>query len=158
MNEPAKPSSIVVTIASEATSEVASAIARLIPGLSRSAAPPTLHELRDIIQSQANTLLLARDRENDYLLVGMLSLITFRIPTGIRAWIEDVIVDSGARGRGIGELLTREALRIAAEKGAKTVDLTSRQSRVAAHRLYERVGFVHRDTRVYRYTMPTDPT
>jgi len=71
-----------------------------------------------------------------------------------RAWIEDVVVDESARGRGVGEALTREAIRHASERGARTVDLTSRPSRAAANRLYQRVGFVERETRVYRYAAP----
>jgi ribosomal protein S18 acetylase RimI-like enzyme len=75
----------------------------------------------------------------------------FRIPTAVRAWIEDVVVDSSARGRGAGEALTVEAVRIAQSRGARTIDLTSRRSREAAHRLYEKVGFALRDTNIYRY-------
>ena len=78
----------------------------------------------------------------------------FRIPTALRAWIEDVVVDSSVRGRGVGEALTEEAVRIAQARGARTIDLTSRRSRQAAHRLYEKVGFAVRDTSVYRY-MPS---
>jgi ribosomal protein S18 acetylase RimI-like enzyme len=78
----------------------------------------------------------------------------FRIPTGVRGWIEDVVVDSSMRGRGVGELLTREAMRLAFERGAETIDLTSRPSREAARRLYEKMGFVVRDTSVFRYTRP----
>ena len=86
-------------------------------------------------------------------LVGTLTLVTFRIPTGVRAWIEDVVVDDAARGHGVGEQLNRFALDIARQKGAKTVDLTSRPSREAANRLYQRIGFVPRDTNVYRYDL-----
>ena len=75
------------------------------------------------------------------------------IPTGVRAWIEDVVVDTSARGKGAGEALTRAALERAAELGAKTVDLTSRPSREAANRLYQRVGFVLRQSNLYRYTL-----
>jgi len=77
----------------------------------------------------------------------------FRIPTGIRAWIEDVVVDSEARGHGVGEALNKEALRYAKDNGAITVDLTSRPSREAANRLYQRLGFQLRDTNVYRFTL-----
>jgi ribosomal protein S18 acetylase RimI-like enzyme len=80
-------------------------------------------------------------------------LAWFRIPTGVRAWIEDVVVDEEARGHGVGELLNRAALDLARELGAKTVDLTSRPSREAANRLYQRIGFVARDTNVYRYSL-----
>jgi ribosomal protein S18 acetylase RimI-like enzyme len=83
-------------------------------------------------------------------IVGTLSLVLFRIPTGVRGWIEDVIVDDAVRGRGVGEALTAEAIRLADEAGARTLDLTSRPSRQAAHRLYSKLGFEVRDTSVYR--------
>jgi ribosomal protein S18 acetylase RimI-like enzyme len=83
--------------------------------------------------------------------VGMLTLVMFPIPTGLRAWIEDVVVDESARGQGVGAALTREAIRLAQAKGVRTVDLTSRPSREAANRLYERLGFELRDTKAYRY-------
>jgi ribosomal protein S18 acetylase RimI-like enzyme len=85
--------------------------------------------------------------------VGTLTLALFRIPTGLRAWIEDVIVDNESRGKGIGEALTRAALVKAREAGARTVDLTSRPSRESANRLYVRVGFVLRETNTYRYDL-----
>ncbi len=86
-------------------------------------------------------------------IVGSLTLVVFRIPTGVRAWIEDVVVDESARGHGVGEALNREALRVAREHGAITVDLTSRPSREAANRLYQRLGFTERNTNVYRYDL-----
>jgi ribosomal protein S18 acetylase RimI-like enzyme len=85
-------------------------------------------------------------------IVGTMTLVMFPIPTGLRAWIEDVVVDEAARGQGIAETMMREALSIASEAGARTVDLTSRASRAAAGRLYERLGFAIRETRLYRYT------
>jgi ribosomal protein S18 acetylase RimI-like enzyme len=86
-------------------------------------------------------------------IVGSLTLVTFRIPTGIRAWIEDVVVDESARGHGVGEALNQAAIQEARQKGAVTVDLTSRPSREAANRLYQRIGFVQRDTNVYRLSL-----
>ena len=88
-------------------------------------------------------------------IVGMLTLVTFRLPTGVRAWIEDVVVDSGSRGQGVGEALTQAAIELAAARGAQTVDLTSRPSREAANRLYRRMGFEPRETNVYRFRLPT---
>ena len=146
-----RPTSIEVTVALEATDELVAAFARLIPQLSSSAAPLSRDALSEIIAAPSNTVLLARDRDNGGNIVGTLTLVIFRIPTAVRAWIEDVVVDSHARGRGIGEMLTHEALRLAAERGARTIDLTSRRSREAAHRLYEKAGFSVRDTSVYRY-------
>jgi ribosomal protein S18 acetylase RimI-like enzyme len=87
----------------------------------------------------------------DGVIVGSLTLVIFHIPTGIRAWIEDVVVDVDARGKGVGEALNKFALAEAKRQGATTVDLTSRPSREAANRLYQRLGFKARETNVYRY-------
>ena len=86
-------------------------------------------------------------------ILGSLTLAFYRIPTGLKAWIEDVVVDTEARGRGVGELLNRAALDEARRRGAKDVSLTSRPSREAANRLYLRIGFEARNTNVYRYTL-----
>ena len=140
----------VVEIAREATSELVDAFARLIPQLSTSSPPPTRDELDEMITSPASDVLIAKEGDD---ILGALTLIVFRIPTGVRAWIEDVVVDDAARGKGVGDLLNRFALQLAASKGAKTVDLTSRPSREAANRLYQRIGFEPRDTNVYRYEL-----
>ena len=134
--------------------EVVEAMAALVSQLSSSAPPPTAGELDEIVASPATHLLLARDGDGPGLggvVVGSMTLVVFRIPTGVRAWIEDVVVDGSARGQGVGEQLNRAALELADELGARTVDLTSRPSREAANRLYRRLGFEQRDTHVYRY-------
>jgi ribosomal protein S18 acetylase RimI-like enzyme len=124
--------------------------ARLIPQLSRSAPPPPADVLAEIIGGPATHLLLAEDGAA---VLGSLTLVVFRIPTGLRAWIEDVVVDSDARGRGVGDALNRFALDLAAELGCRTVDLTSRPSREAANALYKKVGFEQRETNVYRFDL-----
>ncbi len=129
--------------------ELVAAFKKLIPQLSRSSAPPDHDTLSQIVNSEASTLLIARNSDGDIL--GSMTLAMFDIPTGRRAWIEDVVVDEEARGHGVGQLLNERALEIAKEAGAKTVDLTSRPSREAANRLYSRIGFVARETNVYRY-------
>jgi ribosomal protein S18 acetylase RimI-like enzyme len=143
---------IEIERAARVDAELVSALRRLVPQLSSSAPAPTVDQLREMIESPCTTVLLARTRAGGDI-VGSLTLVVFRIPTGVRAWIEDVVVDSSARGRGVGEALSREALRLAVEKGARTVELTSRPSRAAANRLYRRLGFVERETSVYRYTL-----
>jgi ribosomal protein S18 acetylase RimI-like enzyme len=133
--------------------ELVRAFAGLIPQLS-SSPPPTRDALEDMVRSPATMVLLARlavDGEVSGDIVGTLTLVIFRIPTAVRAWIEDVVVDESARGRGVGEALTNDALRRAKAAGARTVELTSRPSRQAANRLYERLGFVRRETNVFRY-------
>ena len=142
---------VEISVADAATAEVVEAFARLLPQLSSSAIPLTREALTEIIASPHNTVLLARDPSAGGRIVGTLTLVIFRIPTAMRAWIEDVVVDSAARGRGVGEALTLSAVNLAKQRGAKTVDLTSRQSRQAAHRLYEKSGFHVRGTSVYRF-------
>ena len=144
---------IQITEATEVTPELVAAFERLIPQLSRSNPPPTEDELKAIVTSRASVLLIAVDPDRDGEIVGSLTLVLFRIPTGVRAWIEDVVVDESARGRGVGDALNRFALDRARDAGAKTVDLTSRPSREAANRLYQRIGFEPRETNVYRYTL-----
>lgn len=139
-----------VEILSEVTSEVVEAFGRLLPQLSSSAPPLDAAEIGKIVSAPACTVLIARAAGK---IVGTLTLAIFPIPTGVRAWIEDVVVDEAARGQRIGELLTLEAIRLAERAGARTIDLTSRPSRQAAGRLYERLGFETRDSRLYRYRM-----
>jgi ribosomal protein S18 acetylase RimI-like enzyme len=141
---------VQVEVLGKVTSEVVEAFGRLLPQLSRSAPPLGHADLETIVSCPANTVLLARSAGT---IIGTLTLVMFPLPTGMRAWIEDVVIDQPARGQGAGEVLTREALRIAGEAGARTVDLTSRPSREAAGRLYERVGFEIRESRLYRRTL-----
>jgi ribosomal protein S18 acetylase RimI-like enzyme len=132
----------------DVTDEVVEAFGRLLPQLSRSAPPLDRAALAAIAASPAITVLLARSSD---VIVGSLTLAMFPLPTGLRAWIEDVVVDESVRGQGVGGALTAAAVRQATAAGARTVDLTSRPSRAAAGRLYERAGFTLRDSRVYRY-------
>ncbi len=136
----------------EFTPDLREGFDRLVPQLSSSNPPPDDDQLRAIIASPASVLLVARDGDGGRIL-GSLTLVVFPIPTGVRAWIEDVVVDEAARGRGVGEALNRAALDRARAEGARTVDLTSRPTREAANRLYQRLGFVQRDTNIYRYEL-----
>jgi ribosomal protein S18 acetylase RimI-like enzyme len=142
--------SIKIEIAASVDSELIEAFQRLTPQLSSSNSGPTKDQLEAIVSSCASKLLVARFENR---IVGSLTLVTFPIPTGIRAWIEDVVVDSDARGKGVGEALNVFALAEAKRQGAITVDLTSRPSREAANRLYQRLGFKARETNVYRFTL-----
>lgn len=137
--------------ATEVTDEIVKAFVRLIPQLSGKSRIPSASELGEIISSDASTLLLAYDHDR---IVGSLTLVMFRIPTGIRAWIEDVVVDETVRRQGVAEVLSREALRRAIEGGARTVDLSSRPAREAANRLYQKLRFKERGTNVYRFEPP----
>ncbi|HHY88678.1 MAG TPA: GNAT family N-acetyltransferase [Chloroflexi bacterium] len=142
-----------ITELTHVTDEVVQAFEHLVPQLSSSAKIPTREEIEDMVQSKSSIVLVARDPDHGGRIIGSLTLAVFRIPTGVRAWIEDVVVDNTYRGRGIGEALTRAALERARQEGARTVDLTSRPTREAANRLYQRVGFKLRQTNLYRYDL-----
>jgi ribosomal protein S18 acetylase RimI-like enzyme len=142
---------VTVEVAGAVTPDLVEAFERLIPQLSRSSSPPTEAELQEMVDAPGTHVLVARGDGGKIL--GSLTLVIFRIPTAMRAWIEDVVVDEAGRGQGVGEALNRHALDLARGQGCKTVDLTSRPSREAANRLYQRLGFHARETNVYRYEL-----
>lgn len=142
---------VQVEVIRQVTDEVVDAFGGLLPQLSRSAPPLDRGGIESIVACPANTLLISRSPDGP--ITGTLTLVMFPTPTGMRAWIEDVVVDEAARGQGAGVALTLEALRLAREAGARTVDLTSRPSREAAGRLYERIGFEVRSSRLYRFNL-----
>jgi len=141
---------VEVVIADEVDDELVAAFERLIPQLSSSSPPPTAQELAEIVASPDSVLYLAR---HDGRIVGSLTLAFYRIPTGLKAWIEDVVVDESARGQGVGEALNTAAIDEARRRAAKNVGLTSRASRETANRLYQRLGFSPYETNVYRLTL-----
>jgi len=141
---------VKVEIATTLTPAIVDAVTRLMPQLS-SSPPPTVDELGAVVASPATDLFIALD--DDGTIVGTATLATFRIPTGMRAWIEDVVTDDAARGKGVATAITTAMLDRARERGCVTVDLTSRPSREAANRLYQKIGFVARETNVYRYDL-----
>jgi ribosomal protein S18 acetylase RimI-like enzyme len=143
---------VEIEVVTQATDEVVKAFGRLLPQLSSSAPPLDAQALDLVLACESNTLLVARLGGE---IVGTLTLVIFPIPTGRRAWIEDVVVDEQARGSGVGAALTNEAVRLARVAGARSVDLTSRPSREAANRLYLRLGFAPRESQAYRLTTDT---
>jgi ribosomal protein S18 acetylase RimI-like enzyme len=143
----------VVERATEATDELVAALERLVPQLSPGRRAPTAAELAEIVATQS--LLVARDALGT--IVGTLTLVLYRTPAGLGALIEDVVVDEAARGQGVGEELTLDAVERARAAGARGVSLTSRPSREAANRLYRRLGFEQRETNVYRLRLDEDP-
>ena len=148
---------MTVELITAATPEIHEAMGRLIPQLSRSAAPMSEADVQRFLSQDSVHLFAFRpdeaDAQGNRPILGMLSLVTFEIPTGVRAWSEDVVVDEAARGHGAGFALVGAALEHAKNVGARTVDLTSRPSREAANRLYQRAGFQLRETNVYRVTL-----
>jgi ribosomal protein S18 acetylase RimI-like enzyme len=142
--------SLEILPATRVDDELVAAFAELVPQLSSSSPPPNAQELAAIVDAPDSVLYIAR---LDDVIVGSLTLAFYRIPTGLKAWIEDVVVSEAARGHGVGEALNRAAIAEAAHRGAKNVSLTSRPSREAANRLYQRLGFEPYKTNLYRYTI-----
>ncbi len=151
-DRPVVSDGVVVDEVTDVSAEVLDALRALVPELSTSAPPFTEAALAEIVHSPATVLLVARDGIGGAIL-GTLTLVVFNAPTGPRAWIEDVVVASETRGRGVGAALVFAAMDRADAAGSKTIDLTSRPSREAANRLYVRLGFVLRETNVYRMTL-----
>lgn len=140
--------SVTIEIATIASDELVQAFGHLIPQLSQSSPPPDAAQVALLVADPGSVVFLAR---LDGAIVGTLTLVLYRIPTGLKAWIEDVVVDLSARGHGVGDSLNQAALAEARTRGVKAVSLTSRPSREAANRLYQRIGFTQRETNVYRY-------
>ena len=139
-----------ISIAKAVDDELVEAFDRLIPQLSSSSSPPGREGLEVIVSNPNSVLFVATI---DDTVVGSLTLAFYRIPTGVKAWIEDVVVDDSARGQGVGESLNLAAIAEARRRGSKDVSLTSRPSREAANRLYRRIGFERRETNVYRFKL-----
>jgi ribosomal protein S18 acetylase RimI-like enzyme len=137
-----------IEIVTQADAELYEAFQRLVPQLTDSTPPPALDDLADLVRDASSTLMVARSADGK--IIGTLTLILYRVPTGVRSIIEDVIVDSSARGQGIGEALMQRAIEVAREKGAKHISLTSNPMREAANRLYLRMGFKKRETNAYQ--------
>lgn len=133
------------------TDELVNAFESLIPQLKLTVPPPTRREAEALVSSDSSILLLARYPDELAPIVGVLTLIVYRVPTGIRARVEDVVVDESMRGKGIGEALMRYALNMARNAGADGVALTSNPQREAANRLYQRLGFKPWQTNLYFY-------
>ncbi len=137
-----------VDVITQADTELCQAFQRLVPQLTNNNPPPSLDELTTLVRDSSSTLMVARNEKNE--IVGALTLTVYRVPTGIRSIIEDVVVDDLARGQGIGEALMSRAIELAREKGSKNISLTSNPMREAANRLYVRMGFKKRETNAYQ--------
>lgn len=137
-----------IQIATQADAELHEAFQRLIPQLTKNNPPPSLDLLTALLADTSSTLLLARDGENK--IIGALTLIIYKVPTGIRSIIEDVVVDESARGKKVGKMLMKKAIEIAKEKNASNISLTSNPHRIAANQLYLKMGFTKRETNSYQ--------
>jgi len=150
----ADESAVTIDTVASVDDELLAAFERLIPQLSSSSPPPSRQQLAALVDNRETVLFVARGIGSEGTtegIIGSLTLAFYRIPTGLKAWIEDVVVDEAARGRGVGAALTNAALAEARTRGSKDVSLTSRPAKEAANRLYQRIGFEARETNVYRY-------
>jgi ribosomal protein S18 acetylase RimI-like enzyme len=145
-----KKNLIEISLVTEVDANLVASFAQLFPQLTHNNAPPDADLLQQIVQAQNSHILIARDTASYGRIVGTLTLAFYISPTGIKAWIEDVVVDSSYRGKGIGKTLTKEAIALAKKEKAKAVLLTSNPARVAANELYQKLGFSLRETNLYQ--------
>lgn len=130
----------------EITKEDALTLRKLMLELSENAT--TSHEqLNKVVQSENVFLFVAVENEQIF---GSISLATYNIPTGLKVWIEDVVVAQSARGKGIGRKLVQHAIDFAKTMNVAKIDLTSSFHRLPAIELYLKMGFEKRDTNLYR--------
>lgn len=138
---------------SELTEELYAAFQDLIPQLGLHKMPPTRDEIASLLSAEGAILLMARHPDENGDIAGLLSLTIYRVPTGTRSIVEDVVVDQKFRRMGIGEALLRRAIELAREAGANGVSLTSNPTREAANQLYLSMGFELRKTNPYFYRL-----
>jgi ribosomal protein S18 acetylase RimI-like enzyme len=78
--------------------------------------------------------------------VGLLSLVCYRtlFHQGGTALINELVVQAGQRGRGVGRLLVREAVRRARAAGMDEVEVSTESGNRAAAGFYRACGFHRR--------------
>ena len=130
--------------------EVREAIHGLLPQLFQTAREISSTRLRELLKDKNIYLCFA---VFDGEIAGMGTLLFLRAPSSFRARIDDVVVDTKFRRRGIGKNLMLHFIRVAKKAGVSTIDLTSGPSRIVANRLYRSLGFEKRKTNVYRMTL-----
>jgi ribosomal protein S18 acetylase RimI-like enzyme len=133
------------------SARIFNAVLKLLPQLNSGSELPTRKHFKEILKSERTHFFIAELDNED--IVGMLTIATYDIPSGTKVWIEDVVVDESQRGKGFGKELTLYAIGYARSIGAESIELTSRQSRIEANQLYRKLGFVKRETNVYRYLL-----
>ncbi|MFT3995678.1 MAG: GNAT family N-acetyltransferase [Dysgonomonas sp.] len=136
-----------IEILSDVDNKTITAFNRLMQQLSSNYKPIAKEYLIDIINSSNIIIFVAKENET---IIGSLSLVFYNIPTGMKAWVEDVVIDQSVRGKGVGKALIEQAIVYAKQSGASKLDLTSSPERVAANKLYQKLNFEKRETNVYR--------
>lgn len=139
---------MIIYEATSVTEAIVSAFQRLIPQLSTNAVP-SKSDIEELINSENTHIFLAEDEG----IIGALTLVLNKIPSGNKVWIEDVVVDKSARGKGVGKELTKFAIEYARSKGLTQINLTSSPEKIAANKLYQKLGFTKRETNIYRLTI-----
>ena len=133
------------------STRVFNALLRMLPQLAPDSELPDEKTFKKILKSGSTHFFIAELDNKE--IAGILTLVTYDIPSGHKVWIEDLVVDESQRGKGYGRELMLFAISFAKSTGAKSIELTSRPSRIAANQLYRKLGFVIRETNVYRFPL-----
>jgi ribosomal protein S18 acetylase RimI-like enzyme len=122
-------------------------INRLFLQLSSSGRQITLTDLRKTLSNKDLYVIVLRDKNR---IIGMGSIMMIRYLFGLWGNIEDVVVDQEYRRQGLGKKLMKKLISIGKQKKVNGVNLTSRPSRVAANKLYKKLGFKRKETNFYQ--------
>ena len=130
--------------ADRVTCDQIGALVRLLSSRLRGCSPALL---RKILASPETELWIGKEGET---IAAMGTLALVLRPEGIAARIEDIVVDPRYQRRGLGEAISGKLIERARARGATWINLSSRADRVAANKLYQKLGFEQWPTNVYR--------
>lgn len=133
-----------------ADKKILAVVNRLLPQLSRTAKSLSWRQFREMVTDKNNFFVGVWDGRN---MIGMGLVVFILTPVGLRARLEDMVIDEKYRGKGLGSILTRQLISEAKKRKARWIEFTSRKDRVATNNFYKKFGFKPRDTNVYRLSL-----
>ena len=96
--------------------------------------------LETITENPDNYWLMAR-RESDARFIGMASLFIMRLPTNVRSFLENIVVDEDSRGQGVGIALSMRAFEIADSQNVNTLRAQAGTQNGVSRSMLQKAGF-----------------
>lgn len=103
--------------------------------------------LEEILKSDNNVLVIICTIDGN--IVGTALLSTYKVISGFRGMVDDVVVDSAQRGKGIGRKLMEKLLEEGKRLDLDEILLFTGHHRAPAIALYKSLGFNMRDSGLY---------
>ncbi len=103
--------------------------------------------LQEILQSGNNVLVIICRMDDS--IVGTALLSTYKVISGYRGMVDDVVVDASQRGKGIGRKLMERLLEEGKKMGLDEILLFTGHHRAPAKALYKSLGFEMRKSGLY---------